>query len=604
MEGTGKDQGAMKIWGEYEDALGFQRAMGFASKFPEYERFKTGDQWPPATDRTKALPRPVFNIIDLFVSNKKSNVLNQNIKMVFSSAEAGTVANSMAAQHAIEGAESYTKYAESLWYELDQDGLNDRFVEDAATTGTGILHYYWDQSVSGGQMMPYLGALRGENIDPLNLFVSNPQEEDIQKQDYVIISSRLDLERVRKMAKEEGVSEKKIQMIHGDQENAAEGYDAARTEQQGTDKVTILTKYFRKNGAVYFSRCTNGVMLVDAKPLSPMVLPEKEEDALEEVGMMQPAKITLYPIAIFRWKTRKKCLWGYGEVEGIIPNQKAINFNIAMMLLSVQDNGWPKIVAKPGALRQTITNLPGEILTDYYSVGDGVKYMQPPNFNYMAVNLVDKVMELSRTTSGVTEISTGEQIGTNMAASAIIALQNQAKVPIDNIQKRYYRSIRDVGRIWEQFFKTYYNMPKTMLVDQVDGGQTAEIFLGQMYQDVDFKLKIDVGPTSMYSESLSVATLEKLFDTGNISLEEYIDLAPHNVMPFKDKLKQMMANRMMQQAQMGMPMQTSQPMMQGQPMQAEGAVMEMANEMGVYPEQQEALSPQVAGMMRQMGAQI
>ena len=91
MEGTGTDQGAMKIWGEYEDALGFQRAMGFASKFPEYERFKTGDQWPPATDRTKALPRPVFNIIDLFVSNKKSNVLNQNIKMVFSSAEAGTV---------------------------------------------------------------------------------------------------------------------------------------------------------------------------------------------------------------------------------------------------------------------------------------------------------------------------------------------------------------------------------------------------------------------------------------------------------------------------------------------------------------------------------
>ena len=33
-----------------------------------------------------------------------------------------------------------------------------------------------------------------------------------------------------------------------------------------------------------------------------------------------------------------------------------------------------------------------------------------------------------------------------------------------------------MGRIWEQFFKTYYNMPRMMTVDDVQGGVTASPF--------------------------------------------------------------------------------------------------------------------------------
>ena len=643
-----------QIWSQYEDGLSFQRTMGFSEKFPEYERFKTGDQWPQATERTKALPRPVFNIIDLFISNKKSNVLNQNIKMVFSSAEAGTMDGSEeTALHAVEGAQKYTQYAEALWYELDQDGLNDNFVENAATTGTGILHYYWDQKATGGSLHPYVGTLKGENIDPLNLFVANPQEPDIQKQEWVMISSRMDLKKARAMAAEAGLDEKDVALIQADGDSNSEGYDAAVNEQNGSEKTTVLTRYSRKDGEVVFSRCTSAVLIVDEKPLTPeaeedeelpleiffgggdetaSALPEtealkSEEGAAAEEGEAalepeqnpaigieevllsdpsvlsemlalgtEPAKITRYPVVVFPWKTRKKCLWGYGEVEGLIPNQKAINFNVGMMLLSVQDNAWPKLVTKPGALRQNVTNMPGEILTDYYSSGDGVKYMQPPNFNYMAVNLVDKVMELSRTTRGVTEISTGEQLGANMAASAIIALQNQAKVPIDNIQKRFYRSIRDVGKIWEEFFKTYYSMPRTMLVSEAGSGTRSELFLGEEYQDVDFDLKIDVGPTSMYSESLSMATLEKLYDTGGITLDEYIELAPHNVMPFKDKLKELLQRRQTLGIR-GMGTET--------PAAPQGTASGPASEMAAefYSQQQDALTPQVEGLMSAMGAQ-
>jgi len=58
-----------------------------------------------------------------------------------------------------------------------------------------------------------------------------------------------------------------------------------------------------------------------------------------------------------------------------------------MMLLSVQQTAWPKIIAKVGALTQTVTNEPGEILTDHFINGEGIKYMQPPNFSSMPITL-------------------------------------------------------------------------------------------------------------------------------------------------------------------------------------------------------------------------
>lgn len=569
-----------KIWQEYQAGLRFQRSMGFSEKFPEYERFKEGEQWPSVTERTRALPRPVFNIVKLFVSNKKANVLSQNIKMIYTPAETGTnpTGEDEITEHAIKGATDYTDYASWLWYDLNQDTLNDKVVDDAATTGTGIFHYYWDSSIKGGEEAPYIGALRGENIDPLNFFVANPQESNVQKQEWVIISSRDTVKNVREFAKENGVEKKYMELILPDTDISAEGYDTARLEQDGTEKITVLTKYYKKDGQVRFSKATRAVMLAEDKSLTPTIISEEEikEKLLrgEELERL-PNPIDLYPIAVFNWQSRKKCIFGTGEVDGIIPNQKAINFNIAMMLLSVQDNAWPKLLVKPGALRKTVTNMPGEILTDYYTSGDGVKYMQPPNFNYMAVNLVDKVMELSRTTSGVTEVATGETLGANMAASAIVALQNQAKVPIDNIQKRFYRCIKEVGKIWEQFFKTYYNTGRSMITQRVGGGQDARTFTGTDYSHVEFNLKIDVGASSIYSEALALSTLDKLFDTGNISIDEYIELVPDTVMPFKNTLKKMREAKTLQQGEETSfgNMQAGQSQNTGGQMSREGGIM-------------------------------
>ena len=63
-----------------------------------------------------------------------------------------------------KGARVYTDFAAALWKELGQDELNEAFLDDAATLGTGILHYYWDADALSGSLAGR-GALRGSDME-------------------------------------------------------------------------------------------------------------------------------------------------------------------------------------------------------------------------------------------------------------------------------------------------------------------------------------------------------------------------------------------------------------------------------------------------------
>ena len=55
-------------------------------------------------------------------------------------------------------------------------------------------------------------------------------------------------------------------------------------------------------------------------------------------------------------------------------------------------------------------------------------------------------------------------------------------------------------------------------------------------------MTVDVGASSEFSEVLSQSTLDSFLANGYITVDQYIDLAPVNVVPFKERLKQMRAD--------------------------------------------------------------
>jgi hypothetical protein len=529
---------AISIWQEFKtQGIDYQDRMGFTNTWPEFTNFVEGKQWPPATEKTKYMPRPVINQCDFIVENKKSNILSQTLKMLYSPEESPV---DMDNQAAVEAAENFTDAATTTWHDLDQDVLNEDCVDDVLVLGTGIYHYYFDNSLKGGEYTPYVGKICGEIIDPIDIALGNPhlQASQTQKQPWIIIRTYPNTADVIAEAEKNG---KPTDNIKPDSQNGTDPkYASQKINIAKPNTTTLLTKYYKENGQTMWMKSTEHTEISDPKPLSP-------DDA---------KPFTLYPLEILTFKKRRKCTFGRSMIEDIIPNQKALNWGLGMMLLSIQQTAWPKIIAKLGALQQTITNEPGEIITDNGIVQgvDGVKYMQPPNFSSTPMNVTEKIMDMTRQVTGTTEINSGEVLGANMAASAIIALQNQAKKPNEGYQNKLFRSMKNVGRIWEEFYKTYYNMPRPINSTNDDGDSITKTFTGSEYAEKSFSLNIDVGPASVFSESLQVSILDKLHDGKELDKYQYVKYLPSNIVPSElkndfEKEKQKLDEQMQMQAE-------------------------------------------------------
>ena len=101
-------------------------------------------------------------------------------------------------------------------------------------------------------------------------------------------------------------------------------------------------------------------------------------------------KATLFPIVAGSYEEREHSIYGISEVEGLIPNQKAMNLTMAMQILSTQRLAWGKYIVKKDALKnQDITDEPGQVLVDYSAEGEGIKRLHEPGFSSMPLQIVN-----------------------------------------------------------------------------------------------------------------------------------------------------------------------------------------------------------------------
>ncbi|MEH7082961.1 portal protein [Neobacillus drentensis] len=519
---------------QYTEGLQYKKQMGYLTKWAEAERFKAGDQWAKPTEKTKNLPRPVLNIIKQIENHKTSSVMNENIKMIFSASE---VADEDSPE--FETADLYTRYADTTWEEVKQQELNEEALECASNVGTGIWHYYYDATKSGGNKLKYQGKICGEIIDPVSYFPGNPQNRNVQQQPYNIITYRDLVSTVREEAKNNGVSPEFVSMIKGDSDTQDQAYDLAKKELNQSDKVTVLVKYWKENGTVHFTKVASG-----------MVIKQKTNTRLK-----------LYPLIVMQWERRKQSIFGKGDTEELIPNQKSLNFIIAMQILSSQLTGFPKVIVDKSQVQHQITNTPGEVInvnSQNGNVGNAVQYMNPANIAASSFNLVDSLLSKTKEIAGANESALGEQAGGQLNASAIMMLQKAASVPLESIKRRFYQAMEDVGNVWADMWRVYYNTDRLVTVKTNEGKLESRVFNGERNKDIDMTLKVDIGASSSYSETLMMTSLDKLFDMQQITLEQYLQYAPNNVIPFKDRLLKSIQQQQEEQAQQQVMMEEQQ----------------------------------------------
>ena len=510
----------------YRDAQAYQREIGLHTTIPECVRFYEGDQWAAPTKDTKYFPRPVVNIVEMNCNNKKSQVLSSPIKIVYKCDNTNI------------SVDKFNRFAEYQQARLKQDEINNKAVLDGIVKGSWCQYFYWDKDIVGLDGL-IEGDIASQLIDPANVMFADPCEKDVQKQEWVMIVSRENVEKIREIA-DEGVDKTKIT-----DDDSDSFYN--EVESDTTKYTTVLTRFFRHEGEVYFERATKAVIFNEARPFTPNVAKyknaiegKKEDEEQEKPSNMfiKKHKASIYPIVFKSWKDRDKSIYGRGEVETIIPNQKAINWTLGLQILMAQNEGMSPVIVDPDALRgQKITNKPGQIITDYSKSGNGIRFASKPGMTQASVNLVDKIADLTRVAIGSSEVMNGEIISAGMSGAAIAQLQAQALKPIEDLQKNFWRGMEEVGEILEQFMRFFYKERKFEYKDENDEGRLkTDTFNSEDYHDIHFDVVAEAVAGTVMSDVADINILDGLFAKGSISLKTYIKCYPDNAIANREKL--------------------------------------------------------------------
>ena len=272
--------------------------------------------------------------------------------------------------------------------------------------------------------------------------------------------------------------------------------------------------------------------------------------------------LTRYPIAWGNWEKQKNQYHGRALVTGLIPNQIFINQMFATAMRHLQLMAFPKTVYNADLI-SSWTNEVGQAigvrgLQPGQAISQVAYNLQPAEMSNQIFTLIDKAMAYTKECLGATDAQMGNVKPDN--TSALMVLQTNAEVPLENIRSGVYEWIEDIGGILLDFMGTYYGT-RPVVVDQEfeefitgpDGTPQIDPQTGQMMtqkivrkvlKEFDFSqfkhlwlnLRVDVGATTYFSEIAMTQTLDNLRADGTLDVIQYLERIPEKLIPKKQEL--------------------------------------------------------------------
>jgi len=559
------------IKNRYQSGVNYLRSQGFYDKWPEYDRFWNSEQWPQSTAKTKNYPRPVTNHFASIIEQKIAGITYDMPEIYYDPIETEVLGPVRMYQQDSQGkeleptdldaAEALSHVAEDQWEKLEMDDLVDNACRSAAVLGPGILHFPWDNSVmGGGQESLYIGDIQGYEVDPADFFPGNPYDSGIQTQPYVLMAERVPLSTARDIYKK--YAPDIVGLLKAENKSSdREIYDQQHIELDQTDYVDLI-------------HCWEKVPLEgkDPTPSEEVALRneeleseeeesyemQQEEEMLKAVGVTQHRleytvicqnfvlrkeeslyEHGLYPFAAFQWYPKRYSFHGKPESADLINNQKEENRLAGISLVSAYQTGLPNMRYKEGFVDKTqIPQGPGGgVIPDNSPPGQwGIDFMNPPTPAAHIPQLRQTIVEGMKDSTGVHEAWSGKSQGSQLNASAIIALQEAAGMRIRGIQRRLRKMIREAGLIWLAHWKEFMEEDRFIRVTGESKVKGHIWFRGTAYKDVEFDVRAQSGNASPFSKSLQVAQLDKMIERQIITGEEYLECVPREIFPQAEKI--------------------------------------------------------------------
>lgn len=509
------DDKITKAWQQYASGRDYNLRLNIYNNTNRNERFYAGDQWNGLD--APGMPTPVFNIFKRITNYFVAAIMQQPAKLVFTpllANEEGTEADEIEMN---EAAEMITAYSQTLWERMKMDNKMRQLLLDAALSGDMSTYLYWNPTIKTGQESE--GDIDIELLDGVNIYFGNPNQQEVEKQPYIIISFREMTADLQKEAKMYGANANDVKKITSDSDNDYTAGDRGKIELDDNSsnddaggKTTTLLKLWKENGSVRALKATKYVT----------VRPEWD------------TKLTRYPVAFNNWDKRKNSYHGQALGTGIVPNQIYINQQFALIMIFMRDMGFPKVIYDKLQINGWSNKVGGAFGVN----GDGrpmsayAQYMQPATMNTQMLTSIDNAISYTKEFLGANDAALGDVNPDNARALAIVT--EQAAVPLANIKANLYQLIEDIGYIELDFMANYYGKRKVTVTE--GGKRVVKEFDFNKLKDMQMNLKVDVSPSTLYSELAGQQTLDRLLETDRITFLQWLDRAIPGTVPKKQEL--------------------------------------------------------------------
>ena len=399
---------------------------------------------------------------------------------------------------------------------------NREFLRNAAVTGDGCMHFYFDPTIENGQDVK--GEIVAEIIDNLRVMFGNPNCRDVQRQPFIIIYRREMVDEVQYKAeqyKEAGLCDiEEIESIKPDSDKFQNKYDA-----YADDKVTVVTYYFK-------NRDTGTIWCIEAT----------EQGILREA---YDTEYTLYPLIWINWDYIRDCYHGQAMVTGLLANQKFINKMFALVGISLLTTAFPKIIYDQNRIRRWDGSV-GTAVGVQGNVTDVAKVLDGASISPQIAQFIELSFDKTHSLLGASDVAMGDSRPDN--TSAIIALQRAANTPMELTKQNDHQCLEDAGRIFMDIMSVRYGIRNVeVAMDMDEAGEQplgmnlpkqtfTEPFDFSTLKQIPLTIEQEVGASSYWSEMASMQTLDNLLMNNLITPEQYIERLPDGYISKKQEL--------------------------------------------------------------------
>ena len=488
-----------KTWLQYEAGREYKRRIGLYEAAARNESYYRGEQWEAQTAE-RALPRPVFNVVRRITDYLVGAVAGGRLTVTYSDDSAISVAPEVKST-----LEMLNAHVSRLWDSCHMDRLGYRLLLDAALTGDGVVYCYHDKESRSGIVG---GNIRTVRHDACELYAADMNRADIQSQDYIILAGRESVRSLRREARELGLSTDAIGKIRSD---AMMSFDPTgripELDDEESAKATVLLKFWREGGAVWYEKSTAEVVIRRAK-----------------------TGLHLYPVAYFNWMPTRAGFHGTAPVSGMIANQRFINRAYAMVMKHMTDTAFSKVIYDKSRIPEWTNEVGEAIAAVGGSPADAVQVVGTGQLQDGYMALIENAIEMTKELSGATDTVLGSAQANN--TSAILALQEASRTALHQVSASYIQCLEDVAAIWADMLCALWKGKHTVMgKDGADGEVDIELVRGCLLH-----ARVEVGNLTQYSASGTQNTLDRLLDGGYITLKQYLEQLPEGILPLRGRL--------------------------------------------------------------------